>query len=260
VIAAFVLFRQISDQNRTIYLILGVWLVLVLMVSRNLGATMQAFFFAPLVLFFGRRWQLWAATAVALLFVSYPMTRASLPTDRFVATIATFAPERAESLAFRLKHEDQLLERALEKPIFGWGGWGRSRVVDEKGRDQSVTDGFWIIRLGLHGWVGYLSFFGLLAAPIYFLGRRRNASHATVGLGVITAGALFYSIPNAEMNVLTWLMAGAVVGYLQYTARDGSAPDAETSDAPDLDSRQVTYTRFATKVRNTRPTAYSRKL
>src|SRR5205823_4753004 len=65
--------------------------------------------------------------------------------------------ERAQSLEFRLRNEDLLIDRALEQPAFGWGGWGRSRVVDDTGRDLTVTDGLWVIALGDRG------FFGLAA-------------------------------------------------------------------------------------------------
>ena len=37
---------------------------------------------------------------------------------------------------------------ALDRPVFGWGGWGRSRLHDDQGRDVSVTDGLCIISAG----------------------------------------------------------------------------------------------------------------
>lgn len=64
------------------------------------------------------------------------------------------SPERAQSLEFRLDNENILIDRALEAGLFGWGGWGRSRVFDEDGKDISVTDGLWIITLGTRGVYG----------------------------------------------------------------------------------------------------------
>ena len=52
--------------------------------------------------------------------------------------------DRAGSLEFRLDNEDMLIARAMQRPLFGWGGWGRARVHDEDGKDISVTDGLWI--------------------------------------------------------------------------------------------------------------------
>ena len=37
-------------------------------------------------------------------------------------------PERAESLEYRFMCEDLLVEKAIQQPIFGWGGLGRSSV------------------------------------------------------------------------------------------------------------------------------------
>src|SRR5262249_36698985 len=53
--------------------------------------------------------------------------------------------ERAHSLEFRLQNEELLIQRALERPVFGWGGWGRNRISDDHGRDITVTDGLWIM-------------------------------------------------------------------------------------------------------------------
>lgn len=73
----------------------------------------------------------------------------------FIAT--NISERRAQSFEFRLINEDILLEKALRRPILGWGGWGRNRVFDENGKDLSVTDGHWIIALGIHGFVGLIA-------------------------------------------------------------------------------------------------------
>jgi len=72
--------------------------------------------------------------------------------------IVTFAdPGRAASLQFRLENENALIKRARQRPLFGWGGWGRARVRNMEGRDVSVTDGLWIIALGNTGLIGLAS-------------------------------------------------------------------------------------------------------
>ena len=66
--------------------------------------------------------------------------------------------ERAQSLEFRLDNEDLLIAKALQRPIFGWGGWGRNFVYDEsEHRRVTVVDGMWIIALGSYGcrWSGF---------------------------------------------------------------------------------------------------------
>ncbi len=65
-----------------------------------------------------------------------------------------FDQERALSLWTRFDNENMLTEKAMVKPVFGWGGWGRSRVYDDQGNDITITDSLWIIILGTNGMVG----------------------------------------------------------------------------------------------------------
>lgn len=76
-----------------------------------------------------------------------------------------FNEERAQSLEFRFQNEDILIAKAVQRPVFGWGGFGRSRVVNEEGRDISVTDGLWIIMFGVFGTVGLMSFLMISVLP-----------------------------------------------------------------------------------------------
>src|SRR5258706_474550 len=52
-----------------------------------------------------------------------------------------------------------------ERSLFGWGGYGRDRVVNDE--DKTVTDGLWIILFGQLGALGFLSVFGLMLLPIF---------------------------------------------------------------------------------------------
>ena len=77
----------------------------------------------------------------------------------FTTAVAKISEDRAESLNYRIYAETLLLERARERPVLGWGAWGRSRVKDDDGRDRVAVDGLWIIFLGTNGLVGLLSFY-----------------------------------------------------------------------------------------------------
>jgi len=80
-----------------------------------------------------------------------------------------FSEDRAKSLQFRFENENILVEKALKRPLFGWGGWGRSRVYDEEStEDESVTNGFWIIALGTRGYFGLFSVTLVLILPMLF--------------------------------------------------------------------------------------------
>ena len=80
-----------------------------------------------------------------------------------MSLVSLVSDDRARSLEFRFINEDRLLGRASERPLAGWGRFGRNRVYDEEGGyDVSVTDGRWIIVLGQFGILGFIAEFGLL--------------------------------------------------------------------------------------------------
>lgn len=244
-LAATALARSETGQKRILYGLAAVWLFLVLVLSRNMGALLLTIMFAPAFLVFSRRMIVMAAMAVGLIFMFYPAARQAqiVPTNAFLSAIEAISPPRAQSFAFRLENEDGLLARAFEKPLFGWGGWGRSRVIDERGQDVSVTDGIWIIRLGQFGWIGYICFFGLVTAPLIFLRRRLpdGVPMATLGLATMAAANLVYMIPNATLDAPAWIIVGALAGYVQYgRARDPAAEEPAATGS----RRPMGYTRF----------------
>jgi hypothetical protein len=220
ILATFALWRarRPSDGGAGT-LIAGAWLLGVLVLCKSLGALISTLLLLPLLLFASARVQMIVAAAIAVIVLLYPMMRGAglIPVDRLYAISASISDERAESFKFRLDNEDILLDRANHKPLAGWGIWGRNRVYDpESGRDISVTDGAWIIIIGVYGWIGYAVQFGLLTIPTLLLALRQRASalsFATTGLCLVLAVNLIDLIPNAGLSPLTWLIAGAVLGH-----------------------------------------------
>jgi len=80
--------------------------------------------------------------------------------------------DRALSLEFRFNNENILVDKALQRPVFGWGGWNRSRVYNEHGRDISVTDGLWVLSFGKNGIVGLCSLTLSILLPVVLLLRK----------------------------------------------------------------------------------------
>jgi hypothetical protein len=193
------------------------WMAVTLVLSRNLGATVLMVLFAPVILFTPVRVQLAAAAAVSVFVLTFPMLRGAgwFPTDVIHTVASVVDEERASSLAFRFDNEDLLLERANRRPIAGWGTWGRNRVYSEEtGNDLSITDGLWVITIGMFGWVGYIAQFSLLAVPSILLLMRRGIVHpVTSGLAIVCSAAIIDLIPNATLTPVTWLFAGALAGY-----------------------------------------------
>ncbi len=145
-----------------------------------------------------------------------------MPQQWLLNQAASIDPDRAASLDFRFTNENTLLDRAYEKPVFGWGSWGRNHILDPvSGNILTVTDGRWIIVIGVYGWVGFLAEFGLLVLPLVLLWREALAARETsispfiAPLSLILAINIADMLPNATLTPLTWLLAGMLVGYAE---------------------------------------------
>jgi len=162
-----------------------------------------------------------SALALALLLVpaSYCTARvAGWSGEGLVDLIASLInEERADSLEFRMRNENLMVEKAMQQPWLGWGRWGRFFVYDERGRDISVPDGLWIITLGSAGLLGLTSLGLLLAAPVFLLLRRFPARHWTnprlapaAALAVVIMLWAVDEILNAFVSPVFVVMAGAL--------------------------------------------------
>ena len=144
--------------------------------------------------------------------------------NRFIASLETIFPEdRIQSLQFRVDNEILLKEKAQQRILFGWGGWGRNRVYDYnwKGElvDVSTTDSLWIIAFGINGLVGLVSLFSAFFIPIIgFMSiypsstwsRQKIAPSAA--LVVILSLYMFDCLLNAMINPIFILACGGVAG------------------------------------------------
>jgi hypothetical protein len=240
-LACFALWRYRKDAGARIgWLLAGAWVAGVLFLCSSLGAVFILVLLAPALLLLPVRLQVVLAALIALTVLTYPMLRGGglIPVDRVYQVVAQISEDRAQSLKFRLNNEDVLLARANEKPLAGWGGYGRSRLHDPRtGESISTTDGMWIILMGESGWLGYVATFGLLTLPMFLLLWRYRLvlpDAASAGLCLILAANLIDMIPNATMTPLTWLIAGALAGRCRVT---GLAPP-ETEKRPRLQNRR----------------------
>ena len=221
ILASLTLWREALREGRAgrRWLLAAAWLMGVLLLSKNLGATAITVFVGTIVLLGGRRLQAIVAAFVAVVVLLYPMLRGAgvVPVDAVYEFAQSISDERARSLKFRLDNEDALLAHANEKPLSGWGSWGRNQLFDpETGRMVSVTDGMWVILIGIYGWLGYVAHFGLLTLPLLFYAYRRkqfSASLITPGLGLILSAILIDLLPNAGLVPYVWLVAGALTGF-----------------------------------------------
>jgi O-antigen ligase len=203
------------------------WLVPVLVVTTLLCKSLGALVLLVLGLL-----ALWVArgmrsavviAAVALLPVAYMLARTAghWSAGELRSVAAAVSPERASSLETRLDNEVQLVQRALERPAFGWGGWGRNRIYDEEtGRDKSITDGAWIIYLGVNGSVGLIALTAVQLLPVLLVGRRcparmwtAPAMAAPMALAVILVLYATDNLFNAMPNPIYMLIAGGLTSW-----------------------------------------------
>jgi hypothetical protein len=244
VLAGTALARAGSEAKRLFRLLATLWLLAILLISKNLGAVMITCLLLPL-LWLPVRIILTVSAVIAVIFVTYPALRQAdmVPLDRVLSVATRISPERAASFEFRLRNEDVLLARAAEKPLSGWGGWGRSQPSDDRGNRITTVDGIWVSILGSSGWIGYVGFFGLLVFPmlaLFHIRNRREIPLETAALSLIMAGNLLYLIPNSALSPVGWLMVGAIAGFVQY----GSKASEATPQTPAGNSREIRYTRF----------------
>jgi tetratricopeptide (TPR) repeat protein len=126
--------------------------------------------------------------------------------------------ERGQSLRYRLQCEDMLIAKAIQQPVFGWGGWGRSAAYDEWGY-VVPTDGMWIVILGIKGFVGLgLLYLALELPAILFL---RNFpvqlwAHPRVAPAAAAAALLGICMidltMNGFLNLIYVTLAGGLIG------------------------------------------------
>lgn len=182
--------------------------------------------------------------AIAVLCVVYLAVRSTNAWDGeyLVQRAAQISPERAQSLQFRIDNENMLAQKALERPMWGWAGWGRARVYDEEGRDISVTDGAWIIALGNHGIIGLVGLYGtmllgplalLLVCPVKQWSKKpETALGASIAAACLIAAA--DSLPNDhQIPVLTMALGASVSIFYGERIRLSESADAPSPDAND---------------------------
>lgn len=215
----------VGQRKRVLYLAGAAYLLAVLVLCKSLGSLLLGAVAMTMILLLPRRTQLRAAALIALVAISYPVLKGAdlIPVEWMLSEAAQVDPDRAASLRFRFDNEDTLMERAMEKPLFGWGSWGRNHIMHPvTGEILTVTDGRWIILIGVFGWAGYLAEFGLLALPILMLWR--DAGRAPRGsftpylgpMAVLLAINIVDMLPNATLTPLTWMLAGALLGYAEH--------------------------------------------
>ncbi len=143
--------------------------------------------------------------------------------DAAITMTQMIAPDRVLSLQFRFDNEMMLMDRAMERPIFGWGGQNRMAVRDDDGKIISVTDGLWIIALGQRGMFGLIALLGTILVPAVLALQRpatdwvKQEYAPTIALGMVMIIFMIDNLPNGMENPVYMMCGGAVAAYATRT-------------------------------------------
>ena len=218
-----------TNAVREVYGIPIAWLVSALLVTfiliKSTGAYFLLFLGVGILLFI---WQFRSSIVILFLIASIfiylgqnTLTETYI-SDQIVTSVSKIVPpERIQSLEFRFNNEEMLTDKAREKIIFGWGGWGRNRVYrynwTGKLVDVSITDSLWIIAFGQNGLVGLLSIFSAFFVPAIAFIKRYPAIYwfkpQVAPAAIITIILILYmvdSLFNAMINPIFILGCGGV--------------------------------------------------
>ncbi|NEP13286.1 MAG: O-antigen ligase domain-containing protein [Symploca sp. SIO2C1] len=206
----------------------------------------------------------WMRTALPILFLTVSLffyfyqnaLTETYITDQAVTFLSEVLPqERIESLVYRFDNEEILVDKARERVVFGWGGYGRNRVYDSEGNDITTTDSLWIIAFGINGLVGLTAItcslllptasFCLSGFPISSWLKPKVAPAAVLGV-VVTLYMLDCSLNN-QPNPIYTLTSGGIAGLVM----QGSAI-SRTKTATTRTKTATTRTKTAT-TRGKRP-------
>ena len=235
-LAAFVLARSKARLLGLPWKPFAYYLVVVLAATKCFASLVYTIAIAPFIVFTRPRTQLRVAAAITALVVTYPLLRSTdlFPTKTVLSGATLIAgADRQGSLAFRFDNEDQLLDKARQRLLFGWGGYGRNAIYNQYGHNVSVLDGEWIISLSTRGATGALCSFLLLLAPVWLALRSLRKvddprdKALLAGTALMVALSALDLLPNSLFSNYAFFLAGGLAGM----ARAFAASAASSNDS-----------------------------
>ena len=206
---------------------LVVFLVFVAVLCKNLGATTLLLSGIGMLRLMRKRKSALLLWLITLVPVAYVAVRSTGTWDGSEVTEAAgmIHPDRAISFSFRIMMENILVEKALQRPVFGWGGWGRSRVFNDMGEDVVIADGMWVIALGETGLWGLTMLILTLLLPVVSIILRFDRRYwplewasPILAMTILLATWSVDNLVNGFPNSLVLLGAGAIAGIPGYRA------------------------------------------
>ena len=188
---------------------------------------------------FKTKWVLWGLLAVAPTYYLVSITRLWTGQNLVEWVETNYSKERATSLQARFTEEKVLIARAMKRPILGWGGYNRARVIEDDVDDSDVwvrledgvrytntVNSLWTIVLGTQGLVGLVTMTIAMTLPVMlFLGRFpvERWGHpdlaAVPAMSVILSLFLLDGLANAMLNPIYLIIAGGLLNIVPARTR-----------------------------------------
>jgi hypothetical protein len=146
----------------------------------------------------------------------------TVPVDKITSIVANFVDEeRVESLGIRLNQENLFGQKAWQRKILGWGGYGRGWPVDPATGEKMVRmiDSTWLIAFSTFGLVGLISFFcAMLLGPWHVFRLKKDKYPASilifpVLLSLVVVLFMIDALFNGMVNPVYILVSGAVLSW-----------------------------------------------
>jgi hypothetical protein len=200
------------------------YILFVLVLSKTWSAIFYSLLSVVFIFYLSPLKQVKYAFLLAALVMLYPVAKLTgvLPEKQIINVIEGKSSDRAQSLSFRFENENLLLGHALERPFFGWSGYGRSRLYDDYGKDMTVIDGAWVGEMSAHGFMGFFFYYAILLTPLYYarkavgLIKDKKDQAYFASLSVLLLICILDSIPNTGMRSMHWFLAGALLGQSEF--------------------------------------------
>lgn len=197
-------------------------LFVTLVLLKSFGALMLMIGGAFAIMFITRWRMIIPFALICIIPVAYEITRGTGlwdAQDLIDASLSISNAERADSLAFRIKNENVLVQKALDQKWFGWGGWKRSFIFNNAGIAVSVPDGLWVLAFGQNGLFGLTALTLTLLVPQLLFMRmfparkwRDQAVAAVAPLAVLLGLFMIDNLFNDMFNPTMLLSAGGITG------------------------------------------------
>ncbi len=195
----------------------------ILATIKSMGAFIYGCVAIPFAWFLKPKTQIRIAVFLACIAGFYPLLRATglFPREQLVEWAASIEQDRARSLEFRFSNEDDLINKMLDRPLFGWGGFSRGHVFDPGQRRGHLGRGR---RRGLgaqpqrdHRLHRHLR---LAALPGDRRARRVGKlspqdQPLLAGVALISTFYTLDLLPNGFFNQIPFFLAGALMGLSQ---------------------------------------------